>query len=447
MKEGEIYFDHFLSSGAKGGYTEEQLYTRSTTFSLNNGGEEIVLYDNMGTEVSIVSYDPSTGGNNNGNTLSLTSSGTWLESTPTPGVWDGVPPAPVENDDEDDEGDDTGIEENDTDDSSGGGGQWIPDPDIYAYAGEDKEVVAGASVMLSGVAGDASGERMERAEYVWNFGDGEIKRGESLMHTYRYPGTYIAHLTVISGDISAHDTITIVAVAPDVQVVGYERGGLDPYVALMNSGSEMIDLSYWRIRVAGDMFRIPEYTYIAPKTELRFSRETMNMDFPATTDVALLYPNLRVVDALIVSAETIENTTETARGVPIPESSHTSAPPRAATQTSSQAYTPATVSYAEVPEMLISENTEMREESGKGESEDGVAEEDQTGSVYYSLTANTSAVQTNRQAWFFALGGIIILGIAGVSVIHKKDESAQLQLQQKSASQESDAEEYEILED
>jgi hypothetical protein len=324
-------FDDFLTETEKGYYTDNQIYL--SDFNLSNSGETLSLHDENSVLISgsEISYKPRVNANGTGYSI-IFSGGDWVAVPPTPGVLDST--VSTEEDEEDDADDSTDDNSSDTTSSKRTSDQWIPEPDIYAYAGEDKEVVAGASVVLSGVAGDASGETMDRAEYVWNFGDGEIKRGKSLVHTYRYPGTYIAHLTVISGEISAHDTITIVAVAPDVQVVGYERGGLDPYVALINSGSEMIDLSYWRIRVAGEMFRIPEYTYIAPKTELRFSRDTMNIDFPETSDVALLYPNLRVVDVLW--EEKPEEKESTARGASIPESSQPSVPPRATTQSSSQ---------------------------------------------------------------------------------------------------------------
>lgn len=418
---------------------EDAEYVYDSVLYLSNGGEKLILYDESGESVFDTLYEPKIGANGTGKSISW-DGGEWCVTDPTPGI---------ENheclSDEDSEEDDVPphVDDNDTEETTSSKkstSQWIPEPDIYAYAGEDKEVVAGASVTLSGVAGDASGETMKRAEYVWNFGDGEIKRGKSLVHTYRYPGTYIAHLTVISGDIFAHDTITIVAVAPDVQVAGYERGGLDPYVALINSGSEMIDLSYWRIRVAGEMFRIPEYTYIAPKTELRFSRDTMNIDFPETSDVALLYPNLRVVDVLLEESS--------ARGVPISESTQTSVPPRATIQSSSQSYTPAIISSATTPEPEESGGSAIGEERKEEEgSDENMAEEDQTSSVYYSLTANASVAEEGRQAWFFALGGIIILGIAGVTVIHRKDEYALPNGQKTSASQESNADEYEIIED
>ncbi len=407
-------------------------YFFDSAFSLKNTGEEITMRDSEGSDIDTVLYDPGIGAGGDGNSLSLTSSAIWVAAAPTPGNWDGAPPASVENDDEDDEENDTSAEDTDTDGSSGNGGQWIPDPDIHAYAGKDREVVAGADIVFEGYAGGDSGEKIKNAEYVWNFGDGEVKRGKSLIHTFRYPGTYIVHLTVISGDLVARDTATILATEPDVQIVGYERGGLDPYVALRSTASTPINLSWWYVRIGGALFHIPEHTYIAPNTELRFSQAVMNIDFPETNDVALLYPNLRTVDMFDVPAHTAES----ARGVVIPESTQTSMPPRAA-QSSSQSHTPPTASYTEAPETALSEE----------EGEDKSVAEDQTSSVYYSLTANASKAQANRQAWFFALGGIIILGIAGVTVIHRKDESAQLQLQQKSASKEDNADEYEILED
>ena len=388
------------------------------------------MRDSEGSDIDTVLYDPGIGAGGDGNSLSLTSSAIWVAAAPTPGNWDGAPPAPVVNDDEDDGESSESHTEDDTDELAGSGGQWIPDPDIHAYAGEDREVVAGADIVFEGYAGNDAGETMKKAEYVWNFGDGEVKRGKSLIHTFRYPGTYIVHLTVISGDLVARDTATVIATEPDVQIVGYERGGLDPYVALQSTASASINLSWWYIRIGGTLFHIPEHTYIAPNTELRFSQAVMNIDFPEMNDVALLYPNLRTVHAFDV----LGKVNKTARGAAIPESTQSSPPPRAA-QSSSQSHMPPTVSYTEAPETAVSE---------EGSEDESVAE-DQTSSVYYSLTANASKAQANRQAWFFALGGIIILGIAGVTVIHRKDESTQAY--QKSASKESNADEYEILED
>ncbi len=63
---------------------------------------------------------------------------------------------------------------------------------------------------------------------------------------------------------------------PDDKVIRYELANLyillnDPH--LVNSGSEMIDLSYWRIRVAGEMFPNPRiYLYCTQDRTPLFSR-------------------------------------------------------------------------------------------------------------------------------------------------------------------------------
>jgi hypothetical protein len=453
LKEGEIYFDDFFSSGIKSGYTSEQLYTRETTFSLNNAGEDIILYDATGVPVSVpgvgadeyAPYKPKTDANGTGKSISWDGE-EWCVTDPTPGIENhGCPPN--EESEEDDTSSDTedNINTIKEDSSEGGYSRWIPDPDMYAYAGENREIVAGADVVFEGYAGDATGEIIEKAEYVWNFGDGVVERGKSLIHTYRYPGTYITYLTIISGKHTAHDTVTVVATEPDVRVIGYVRGGLDPYVALRNNASTPINLSWWYIRVAGNLFHVPEHTYIAPNAELRFSQAVMNIDFPETTDVALLYPNLRVVDTFLRGELAGEE--NVARGVSISESSQTSVPPRATTQIPSQSYAPATISSATASKPTQNEESVISEgRKEEGSSDENMAGEDQTSSVYYSLTANASAAEEGRQAWFFALGGVIILGIAGVSVIHKKGDSTHME-QQKTILQKNDTDEYEIVEE
>jgi len=425
-----------------------------STFSLNNTGETLILRDGDLIDRDTTVYDVSAGGAGDGNTLSRTASGTWVATAPNPGVWDPSSfPAPIEAEKDNtsnmDNTEETETETTNTSSSSSSSSSssiWIPKPSIYAYAGKDTTVLAGASVAFTGQGAGTTKTPLKTAEYIWNFGDGTIARGQSVFHTYRYPGTYIAYLTVVSGDVQGGDSMIITAKEPKLTLSAVGMGYDDRYVEITNGASEEIELSYWYLRAGERQFQIPEHTYIRGGASVRFLEEVTRLS-PASPDrVELLYPNLRVYTSY---AETVSKGEETpvARAVASVTSAITSVAqvittPVAATSQAPRANvatpnpTVPTVSSA-VDEGMHYEEAILQDEEGTSSATPEVL------SVSNAVAASAATSGSpERSFWYLALGGVIILGMAGAFIASGGEGKKQ---EKEEETRESDA--YEIVED
>lgn len=427
-----------------------------STFSLSNTGETLILRDADLIDRDTLVYDASAGATGDGNTLSRTSSGTWVATAPNPGVWNPSSlPAPLEIEDE-------GNQENDTDttpteeESSGTASSssssyvWIPKPNIYAYAGKDRTVLAGASVAFSGQGAGESKTPLKTAEYIWNFGDGTIVRGQSVFHTYRYPGTYVAYLTVVSGDAQGGDSVAIMAKEPLLSVSDVGMNQENRYIEITNGAKEEIELSYWYLRAGTKFFQIPEHTYIRPGTAVRFAEETTGLA-PSSPDRAeLLYPNMRVFASYVPHDDTgVDSVTETV-------SATVAATERVVANVLSSIHENLSVSVADrtqpsvsVSSDTMSSNTTMFPVEDTMSLEDDIVVPDETNLTDEALslqnavaTPSATTGSPERSFWYIALGGVLVLGIAGAMIASGGEKKS---ISSTAVASESD--EYEILED
>jgi|GEM_PF-1475976 len=420
---------------------------------INTNGEIFYLKDNEGVIRDTVEYKVTSGGAGDGNTLSRTASGTWVATAPNPGVWDPSSfPAPIEVE-KDNTSNTDNTEETETEttnisssSSSSSSNIWIPKPSIYAYAGKDTTVLAGASVAFTGQGAGTTKTPLKTAEYIWNFGDGTIARGQSVFHTYRYPGTYIAYLTVVSGDVQGGDSMIITAKEPKLTLSAVGMGYDDRYVEITNGASEEIELSYWYLRAGERQFQIPEHTYIRRGASVRFLEEVTRLS-PASPDrVELLYPNLRVYTSY---AETVSNGEETpvARAVASVASAITSVAQAITTPVAATSQAPrANVATPNptVPAISSAVDEGMHYEEAILQDEEGTpSATPEVLSVSNAVAASAATSGSpERSFWYLALGGVIILGMAGAFIASGGEGKKQ---EKEEEIRESDA--YEIVED
>ena len=116
-----------------------------------------------------------------------------------------------------------------------------PTPSLGADAGQDATVLAGTIVPFRGIARGLNGEVLESARFLWNFGDGSTQEGKSLIHVYRFPGTYHANLAVQSGHYAGSDWRAVTVLPPDVSV-SEVKPGMDGFIELFNASSQSVDL-------------------------------------------------------------------------------------------------------------------------------------------------------------------------------------------------------------
>lgn len=256
-----------------------------SSFSLKNTGEKLILRDTDLNDIDTVSYTSDWGAAGDGNSLYLSAAGSWAAGAPTPGTGSlqvQEAPQPPE----------TGSEG-----SSGGSSASAPvfsiEPQIHASAGRDRVVTVGADTEFKGRAIGLKGEPIEGARYLWNFGDGSIKEGESVLYRYRYPGEYVAVLDVASGKYAASDRVIVTALPARIRVS--DANGT--FIALTNEGDREIDLSWWILASPQTSFTLPEHTIILPGNTLKFPADVTGISVESPAMVAFKYPNGTLVES------------------------------------------------------------------------------------------------------------------------------------------------------
>ena len=154
--------------------------------------------------------------------------------------------------------------------------------------------VVGAPIVFKGGALGLTGKPLEKARYIWSFGDGSTKEGQNITHTYRSPGEYVAVLNVASGEYSASDRIIIKAIPAGITISSVGTNA-DFYIELFNDSSYELNLSGWLLKSGNKYFVIPHNTFILSKKKLIFSSEVTGLPRMGLDMAALLYPNGRVV--------------------------------------------------------------------------------------------------------------------------------------------------------
>jgi len=413
-----------------------------SSFSLNNAGETLILRDADLADVDTLAYDLSIGAAGDGNTLSRTASGGWVATTPNPGVWNTSSlPAAVVGDSFDREGVNTVSE-------------WKPTPTAYAYAGQDISAFVGVRVLLRGSAATASKNIIDDAIFEWNFGDGGTIIGKNAYHTYMYPGTYRAVLSVTSGGTTVTDTCTVSVSAADI-VISAVTVGPDAYVEIQNGSSRDIDISSWYIRAGIFSFRLPDYTYLSANTKTRFPSSLTGVRPFRSEDVVLLRPDMSLAAAYGSPASVVSMpliTVDASADIPAVSSTQTHA---FAVPSATYSETSASPQGSLSP-LVSSKNSSASviESFGTKNAQNGLIENTDSTipSVQNAILASAAATGSpERSFWYIVLGGVIILGVAGVVIASGGEEKEHTimskQLTTVNESSDREADEYEILED
>ncbi len=261
-----------------------------SAFSLKNSGETLILRNENLEDIDIVVYDTEIGADGDGNSLQKVS-GLWLAGSPTPGKANIDSGQNSQEDNKDDENNQDNNHQEENQNSFSGGALSFPvEPQIFAFAGSDRNVVVGADTLFSGKALGLEKEPLTNARYMWNFGDGETKEGKSVFYNYKYPGTYSVILSVSSGEYSAVDKMKVIAEPANVIVSDIEYGQ-NGFIEIFNRSNKELDISFWQIKAGVNKFIIPEYTRIFANTKVKFSTQITKLVLSDNDIVRLHYPN------------------------------------------------------------------------------------------------------------------------------------------------------------
>lgn len=369
-----------------------------SVFSLGNTGEAVAIKSDTSTVVDEVAYVSSAGGAGDGNSLQKVS-GAWTALAPTPGAVNqngqnqdsegregNFPVATTTTDTTSDEDNSSSVSISSSD---SGKTNWPVEPQIISRIVGPYVAIAGADVVFKGEAVGLDKKPIKNIRYLWNFGDGSTKEGESVMHAYNFPADYVVILEVSSGYLEGSSRVRIKIISADI-VISEVVAGFGGKIELVNNTPQELDLSWWRIRSGNHFFTLPKNTKMLSAGRLPLSAAVMG--FPVSDmDVALLYPNgslayqfIKSVSKPIDIVPAISNDTSKSAEMPAVSSSKVSSAPvlREISENFNQA---ATVALA-VP---VEAETEV---SGEDVSQ--------------------YAAKPSSTLWFYGAGGIILLGLA-----------------------------------
>lgn len=248
-----------------------------SAYSLSNTGESLIIRDSDLNDIDSVTYTSDWGADGDANSLQLVDND-WLATNPTMGSQNGL----VENEDEE--------ENNQNEESSNQTESNSPtSQQIFADAGNDRNVIVGADSIFGGKAFGISNEPLQNARYIWSFGDGNSGQGKNILHTYSHPGEYVVVLNVVSGEYSASDRLIVIAQPADIIISSVDLES--NFVELYNKSKYELNLSWWRIKIGNDYFTLPKDTIILAGKKVKFSPQTAGLKISNISQVSLLYPN------------------------------------------------------------------------------------------------------------------------------------------------------------
>ncbi len=170
--------------------------------------------------------------------------------------------------------------------SGGGPTEYLPIPVLHIVTAEDRTVSSGAESAFTAAVYDGKGNKRNDAVVAWSFGDGMRRAGASVFHTYYGPGEYLAvvRATTPDGGEALAEVVVTVKDA-NIKIASVSSRG----IGLTNNGTRTLDLSFWRLSMGGQEFKIPEHTQLLAGRTTLFPSQVIEL--PVADSARLLYPS------------------------------------------------------------------------------------------------------------------------------------------------------------
>ncbi len=258
--------------------------------ALGNNGEVLVL-KNGGIEVERIDASAGWPAGDNGTKETMQRSGAlWVTGTSTPRALN-VSPPPGGNDQD----------QSDVVVDDDGGTPLLPSAhsnpapvtpapreySIVVDAGRDRLGTPEAPIVFRGRVVDTKGALLGGASYRWTFGDGSLKEGEVVTHTYEYPGTYNVVLNVQWNDMYAVGRSRIRVVPAEIGLKSLDQEKT-PAIVIENYSVYEVNLGDWKLVSNEKPFSFPVDTIIDPEASLTLSLESIGL--PRGKEFMLLNP-------------------------------------------------------------------------------------------------------------------------------------------------------------
>lgn len=383
----------------------------TSTFSLANSGETLILKDEHDREKHSVTYDASLGGaEKDGESLQL-KDGVWISALPTPGTFSGssvdTSPAHV---------------------ATPAGAVPMhtvvtyehlsvePPQDIYVRVEGDTTVARGSRARLIAELYNARGIVEPGGSVTWNFGDGTTFDGRIAEHVFTHVGTYIVSVHVRNGSLEARDTFSVSVFDPELSI----RVSPDKKSIVLSNGTDhMVSIAGFRVSVGGSYFIFPEHTYVVPGDTV-FLNTVLKLQQLGMSPEIILYDSGGVIIAHAPTSMPEKNvlSTEESPEVFLPAFTEQylpavdPSPPRVSVRG-----LVGTVVHASVPSVYAVPAETISEEfvaPSSAVSHGGL--DDRATEEAYVASAAVGAFSPMRLEWVFALGILAVIGALGVFV-------------------------------
>ncbi len=263
-----------------------------SSFSLPSTGKSLELKNEAGVPVDQFQYGKEMGAFDDGNSLQKIG-GVWKSSLPTPGAQNAESSSP-QNSGSQNQDSQSQTSQNISGNLNGGntqgnsGSAWPVDPQVFARVKGESLGVAGADMIFRGEALGIEKRPLEKVRYFWNFGDGESKEGETVAHSYKYPGEYLLVLEASSGNFGGGARLKVKIISSPILISSVSPGP-DGFLEISNKSGHEINISSWILKRGEKIFVLPKGTIILSQGKIMISAKTAGMEFGE--DAQIFYPN------------------------------------------------------------------------------------------------------------------------------------------------------------
>jgi len=282
------------------------------------------------------------------------------------------------------------------------------DPALTLVAPSERTVLARVPATYEVRAYRESGRETTVTDVVWNFGDGTVREGSVVEHSYQYPGIYAVTVTArrinFIEDVHDEARMVVTVAEPSIAITAATAA----YVELENTGNNELDLSGFALRVGDSEFTVPNSTFILPGATVRFPSSVTGLTQAGYEPVAVLHPS----GALAVL--------ETRALIP-PHVARTPAPFVATTPASAFAGAPGGPKPSET-----SSFTAVSQPVGSTLTDNAVARDNSAHFTQTALTGEALPKETGELWWWLLALGAAILTVLVAIVLVREEQKPEL---------------------
>ncbi len=268
----------------------------SSAISLPNTTATLSIRDGDGNTLDQVSYSSDQGANGDGLSLQKSESGSWFAGTPTPGKKNESSSGEVLSLTT------AGTQTSNTTSGTTGGSSSLStvstaSSQLEVVSGSDRFINLGSPINFQAVVKKNTVPN-SRIDFNWSFGDGNVGVGQSVNHTYKYPGEYAVVLNARAGDVYSVSRFKV-----RVGDVNISLTLGDEYIEIFNNSKSELNLFNWKISHNHKAFIFQSDTIVLPNSKLTLDKSMLSIKGEQTNGETILRDSrgkvvVKIVDPL-----------------------------------------------------------------------------------------------------------------------------------------------------